>query len=227
MKSIKKRIALLLVLCLAVTGVFVFAPVSVNADGGFITKKYAKKVTVSTGWKYYHIDMRSKLKGAKKITIKSSKKAVAKVDKSVKKYGPMVQVKKPGTAKITTTVKKGKKTKKYTTKLKVVKYQNPFKSATLAGKSFKGLYKKGISASEYFGEVQGKMVIKPRKGWKVKKIREEITVYDDNGDVDTKFRTIKNNSTTINLADGNEHAFVITMYKKKANLTEQIFLYTY
>ena len=230
MKNYKKALSLMLVLCMTLVSVFAFAPLTANADGGGIVRKYAKTITISKASPAVLIDMGKRIKGAKSVTVTSSKKSVATVAKNGKKFGdPFVTIKKPGTTKITVKVKKGGKTKKYVIKFKVVKYKNAIKSATLAGKNYNKYKKKTDATISLTSGASGKINVKANKGWKVKKIVEYIdTSFEDgdgNYDLKTTTRTVKNGSELSFDFDNNMYFFVITMYKSSGNQIEEYYLY--
>lgn len=193
--------------------VYADSPTGVTPTGVI---KWGKKMTVSTEAYGAIVDMGSKVKGAKSITIKSSNKKVAT---NIKDYTdemkvPVLNIEGKGTTNLTIKVKTKKGTKTYKGKLKVVKYKNPIKKFKLSGKNVAKKFKKYPFGDYTVKSKKSKLVIKPNKGWKVKKIEH---VYGYSG----KFHKVKNNST-IKWKDSG--MLYITMYNKSKNQTETLFL---
>lgn len=222
MKKIRTLLSMLLVLCLTVTSVLVFSAADVSADAGYIDMKYAKKITVSTESPYIRLVMKSKLKGAKSVKVTSSNKSVVKTYKYKKSGGGIfIELKKPGTSKLTIKCKKNGKTKKYKCKVKVVKYKNPVKSLKIAGLEIgKKFNKKAVYSGDMGDERTGVIKVVPAKGWKVKKIVE--TTFKSNS---SKFveKTIVNNKTKISLEYNKD--YTVVMYNKSRNQTETLYIY--
>ena len=124
---------------------------------------------------------RDSIKGGKKawkITISSSNYKVAVpiydlfVD-GIQVWPAGFVTKKPGKATLTVNVyksKKSKKVKRYKCKLTVKKYSNPFKEVSFAGKDLTKKYNKTRYRSVNIDAVDGKIVVKPKKGWKIVQI---------------------------------------------------------
>lgn len=187
---------------------------AVYADGPDGEIKYGKKMTISKASHYAIIEMGSKVKGAKKVTVTSSNKKVIKPDAEMTSYikEPVVQVGKKGTATVKIKVKTKKGTKTYKGKIKVIAYKNPMKKVKLGGKDITKKFKSSLYYS-YTGEPgKTKFSIKPAKGWKVKVIR----YYRVSGD-SAKSKKIKNNST---ITWKQNDWVVFYMYNKSKNLTE-------
>ena len=155
----KKRIgrsllAIALSLCVAVAFSLVIPSGKASAERGIDSVKYGKKIYLI---KYkgqrdpYFVELDKKVKLTKntKVKAKSSKKSVVRVKymEIFDAYGkmPYLIAKKPGKATVTFTIKKGKKTKKLTTKVTVVKYKNPMKKLMIGNKNYAYEFKTGLS----------------------------------------------------------------------------------
>ena len=216
----KKAFSRLLSVCLAIMVAFglmiVPAAEPVHADG-FVSGsvKYAKNITMYKMSDYenvYTIKMGSKLKGAKSVKIKSSKKSVFEPfgyydgDKDI-----MGNAKKAGKATLTVKVKKGGKTKTYKIKVKVEKGSSPFKSFKVGKKNITSKYK-----NEQYADVKvannskQKIAIKLKSGKKIKSMKYTT-------------KSIKNNSTIkVKKEDPNLY---ISIYDKKSKITFYYYLY--
>lgn len=192
---------------------------NVHADG-YTEKKYSKKVTATTVDYAVYLNMGSKAKRKHKLKVSSSKKSVAKA--RIESGLVILFVKKPGKATITVRNKSTNKT--YKCSLKVVKYRNPFKKFTVAGKNRAGKFKK-YNYTDFVNDKtqKSKISIKTKKGWKIKKIVYGRTYYDDNGGFTEHKKKIKNNSVVKVKETNNAELFQYVeciLYNKKQKLTQ-------
>ena len=109
---------------------------------------------------------------------------------------------KAGTVTVTFEAKvNGNKTYKYKAKIKIVKYQNPFKSLEIGSKNYASMFKRfeqTMWAQDGQDVLNGKLNIVPAKGWKISKIELRKGSYTN------KYKKIKN-GTKINL-DGRKES---------------------
>lgn len=193
---------------------------AVYADGADVTLKYGKKAVVSTGIYVGMIDMGSKAKGVKKITMTSSNKKVAKPINGIASADfpyPHFQCGKAGTTTLKIKIKKKSGTKTYKMKLKVVKYKNPVAKFKLSGKNYAKKFKKSIYADVQRPNAKDKVAVKAAKGWKIKK----IVHFYVSGDKYIE-KKIKNGSKVKWKTDFD--SIMVTLVNKKKGLTENITL---
>lgn len=212
MKKKAKKIMVSVLVMVLMAGCFIPAQI-VRADT-FMTAKYKKNVTVAKLNYPYILDMGNKLKGVKKVTVKSSKKSVVEPMKDDKNV--FFWTKKTGTAKLTIKVKKAKKTYTYTTKVKVVKYANPAKTIKLGSKNLTSKFKKELFYLTYKTKAtKQKLSIKLKKGWKVKTIKQQYFSEKKQTFIQKK---IKNNSY-IKYTNNVGNRVYMNLYNSKTNQT--------
>ena len=230
-KTMVKRVMAPL-MAVAVMVSMIAVPQHAKADGveNLQQINYGKKATLylTDPGDYVLINMGKKGINAKNITVRSSNKKVLTNDKDLKtvkngkKLYSIVRVKKPGKTSLTIKVKKKNSVKKYKCKLTVKKYKSPMKKVKLEGKDLTGQFRKDTFASYKRVGEKGKISMKLKKGWKVKKI-----VYhywkDQNGDLIGKEKKIKNGST-VTLQDGSYFNYVLFNKKQNSLIRGQIFL---
>ncbi len=225
----KKILAVVLSVCVAVAFTLTIQTSPASAVETDHVVNLSKKITVfyyGTGvsdWNYYELDMGSRIYGADDFTMKSSDKTVVKPGSDDTAF----IAKKAGTAKLTISIKKGKKTKRYKSTVKVVKYQNPAKKFKIGKKSYTAKLKKP-AFKDFWAEMKvkkgkAKISIKPKKDWKVKKIRYWWEQFDADGDlVKRSDKKVKNNSKiTIYKGENYDSGLIITMTNKKLKLSQQ------
>lgn len=210
----KRKNVLSLMIALSLIFSMLLVPQTAFADGTDGYAKYGKKMTVSTQTNYVEIDMGKKDNGAKKITVTSSKKSVAKAATGYIKYlkVPVVEIKKKGTTKLTIKIKKGSSTKTYKSTLKVVAYKNPIKKIKIGDSVITSKFNKATYCEYTNKETKEKVSIKAKSGWKVKKIEHGYWSGDD-----YKIKTVKNFS---NVKWTGDDALYVTMFNKSRNQYE-------
>ena len=192
-KFFSKAAAMLLSVLVAFSFLIVPQTDSIHADMMPREVKYAKTININLEpykyfYDYYAIDMGKKLKGAKKVTVKVSNKAV--VSDADFFYGDLVAftVKKAGKTTLNIKVtKKNGSTSKYKVNVIVNKLKSPFVSAKLGKKNLIKQFRKDPYATVKCGK-SAKLSIKPKKGWKVSKITYE---YEYTSGDDYKYKTKK------------------------------------
>lgn len=165
-------------------------PVIASADGtipvsnGFKHTIILSKIDQQRGYSFYAEDLPANVKNVK---VTSSKKSVA----TVKGNGPLnftVTPKKVGTTKITLKGKSGKKAVKCAGTIKVVKFQQPFKTFKINGVSQRGAVTSSINVKAVeVDKSKAKIDFKAASGWKVL----SATVYSSTG----KSQKLKNGKT--------------------------------
>lgn len=153
-RMIKNKLSLFMALIIAVMAVSIFPAQKVSAMEMSIPNKSGKTICCmmvdnkNTQYGIYNEDLR-KLPHGKNMTVLSFKSSNTKVIKAWteknaydKKTYPMLNLKKPGTANLTLTYKSGTKKYKYTVKVQVIKYQNPFKTFKIGNKNYASAFKK-------------------------------------------------------------------------------------
>ena len=226
-KMLKRIVAPLMAFAVVVSMIAVPQQAKADSIGDQQEIKYGKKSTfyLTAPGDYVLINMGKKGVKAKDITVKSSNKKVLVKDKDFgtvadgKKLYPVVRVKKPGKTVLTIKVKKKHSVKKYKCRLTVKKYKSPMKKVTLEGKSLTAQFKDGTFASHKRVGSKGKISIKVKKGWKVKKI--DYHYYNSKGSARTK--KVKNNST-VKLQDGASFNYVLYNKKQNSLIKGQIFI---
>ena len=213
-------------LCLAAAVILI--PQTEKAMAAPVNKTaYQKNLTISNADKYIEIDMGKKAKGAKKITVKSSKKSVLKPASGWKSV--YTNVNKKGKATLTIKVKKKSGTKTYKCKVKVVKYKKPVTKFALGARNYAGSFSKGTYGMIRNTAASAKLSVKAAKGWKVKKIKYTASAYNKASRKYTKIsKTLKNNSNvSLKTAAGWSQQIAVTVYNKKQKLTETLTLAVY
>lgn len=203
---------------MAVVAIAMLAPMQLDAAhaDSFNPAKYKKKITVYKDYIPVEVQMGSKIKGAKKVTVTSSKSTVAKVNKEAAKYKMVVfTAKKKGKAKLTIKIKKSSGTKTYRTTVKVVGYSSPAKSVKIAKQSFTKKFKaKNSSPTRKAKKLSEKVRVKCKSGWKVKIYQRWIT---NSGDI--HYKVVKN-FTKIKYKKNPMFQWIeFKFYKKSANYT--------
>ena len=217
-------------LCLAAAVILI--PQTEKALASPVNKTaYHKNLTISDADKYIEIDMGKKAKGAKKITVKSSKKSVIKPSAGEKDFyrSAYINVNKTGKATLTIKVKKKSGTKTYKCKVKVVKYKKPVTKFALGARNYAGSYSKGTYGMIRNTAASAKLSVKAAKGWKIKKIKYTASAYNKDSRKYTKIsKTLKNNkSVSLKTAAGWSQQIAVTVYNKKQKLTETLTLAVY
>lgn len=210
MKNVTKKI-LTLITAITLTATCLSPAMTAHADGGQLIP-YSKNLTLSVKKNtpdYYAFKLDKYYSKAKKITVKSSNKRVVKF---VDNY--FFTLKKPGTAKLYISMKINGKTKKFISKIKVVKYKNPVKSFKVGSKNIASKYKENTFWSLKAQSSKQKISIKPASGWKIK----SITCYTYRANGIPKVKKIKNNSKI----SQNVNHLTVKMYNKKTKLTESL-----
>jgi len=229
-KVISKVLSVALAFMVAFGLVIVPSVSPVHADGAcFVTAKYAKNVKYYYGAKYCQyviLDMGSRLNGAKNVKVTSSKKSVVKTFKYYKDSKGMILLKvKKGTARVTIKCKKNGKNKTYKSKIKVVKYKNPFKGIYVGDKNCASKFNKRMLATyKNTLSTEQKISIKMKSGQKIKNIHYDA-INMENSKIISK--TIKNNSS-IKLKGNSEvwdESITVTVYDKKKKTTSYFYLY--
>ncbi len=208
MKKTKKMLGILLLAILtALSSQLAFAEYK---DGA----RLPKSLTMRTG-DYFFFTVKGKVK-----SVKTSKKSVAKASKHFKPGYVMFEARKPGKAKIT--VKSSKK--KYTCKVTVKKYENPFQSFEIFGKDVTNVYRTPVQDGNdtcmkvSYGS-KGTLSFKLKPGYTLRKITTDAddTVTYENNSVFTADETLFGRS---------EYAgFNIFIYDKLTKTTKD-FYYT-
>lgn len=177
---LRKALALSVSLCLTIALVIVPMQQTSYADGSYPSVKYAKTMHVMLDPKTpnrYYVEMGKKADSAVKITVTSGNRKVAvpeKYDNSI------IHAKRAGTAKLKIKVKTKKGTKTYKCTLKVLKYENPFKTLKVGGTSLKSKFNKTAQANSYVkNKTTGKIKIVPKKGWVLKRAYYSCEYYGD------------------------------------------------
>ncbi len=98
-----------------------------------------------------------------------------KTDKSNKERPNMlwIQLKGPGTARLSFQLVKEKTVKTRPFYVEVVKYTNPFQCFKIGKKDLAGKFKKCNEAGFGYGKIEGKLDIRCNKGWKLVRIMQE------------------------------------------------------
>lgn len=157
--------------------------------------------------------------------LKSSNSKVLKVhiaNKGGKQEAIGIQSKKAGTATVSFTATVNGKKHNFKCKVKVVKYQNPFKSFKVGSKNYASKYK-NTSFSAWADnknwpapskdKIKGKLNIVPNKNWKIKSIRV-ANAYE------TGWKKIKNKSK-IDMSKKNSRTLQIEMRNSKTGVEHE------
>ena len=204
-KTASRVFALMMVFMVAVSMMIMPVPQKTLAGSGEIVK-YKKSIGALTD-SVWQINMGKKLKGATKVTVKSSNKKIAKQafkwDKDSGKYLFIMTGSKKGTAKLTIKVTTKKGTSKYKCTIKTYKYKNPLKALKIGKKNIASKYKKQLYYET--GELSKgshKISVTPASGWKVRKIVYSCYDFEKDKANDTK---IKNGGSVKIKANGDEY----------------------
>ena len=191
------------------------------------TVKYAKKITlISKGYKDasnrpYLLDMGSKVKGAKKVTIDIKGSGVygdATENAYTGGYDINLYAHASGKAKLAVKVTKGGKVKTYKATIKVVDYKNPVKSLKIGSKNYAGKFKKyKLIKGIKFPSKKGKLTVTPAKNWKVKEIEVIGTTKDGSKDITVK-KVKKYDLSKFTTLSG----VFVTLTNKKTKAVEQV-----
>ena len=206
-----------MVLALLVSMMAIGQPAKANSAADAQRVNYGKKATIyRSSPDYALINMGKKGMNAKSMTIRSSNKKVVApnrgfaVYKEGKKKYPVIKVKKPGKAVLTIKVKKKGKVRKYKCRVTVRNYKSPVRSVKLEGKDLTGqLRKEAYASHKRIGE-KGRISIKTKKGWTIRKIVHHYC----NSDGVERSKRVKNNAI-LKLKDGDY--FNVLLYNKKQN----------
>lgn len=154
-KITKSKMTLFSALFVAVMALCFFPAKKVSAMETSLPKQSGKTICCmmidkkGTKCSIYAGELR-KLPHGKNMTVLSFKSSNEKVIKAWAEKGeyddnwvyPILKLKKPGTAKLTLTYKSGTKKYKYTVNVKVIKYQNPFKTFKIGNKNYASVFNK-------------------------------------------------------------------------------------
>ena len=225
----RRLLAIALSLCVAVAFSLVIPSGKADAEM-FKIAKYGKKMTIVKLKVHngeYLVDFGKRDKNAKKIKAKSSKKSVVGIRLDSSGQSVFLKAKKPGEAKVTFKIKKGKKWKKYTSTVKVVKYKNPLKKLMIGKKNYASSFSKSLDGGATIKDKTATIKITPRKGWKVKgSIRYSYSTHDDeNGTSDDGYQKFRNGSKVTLHPGYKEQYLFFTMYNKKMKVTHEMELY--
>ena len=224
----KKILAAVLSVCVAVAFTLTIQTSPANAEETGHVLTCSKKITVFKyktsvkDWNHYWLDTDAVFDQEAAVTMKSSKKSVVKPGSS----GSDFIAKKAGTAKITMKGKKGNKAKKYKCTVKVVKYKNPVKKFKIGKKDYTSKLNKPVYQDAWAAmkvkKGKAKISIKPKNGWKVKKIRYWWEQFDAEGNLVNQFdKKVKNNSKiAIKKGANYDSGLIITMTNKKEKLSQ-------
>lgn len=219
-QKVGKRVGMILLASVIVAAMCLIAQTE-TAHAGYMTwVKYAKKVSVTTLDETVVLNMGKKVNMDSKVTVKSSKPSV--VSGEFQDGCVFLNIKKNGTSKLTIQNKSTKKT--YTCTFKVVKYKNPFKKFKIGGKSVAkqfGHSYEGALSKPFAKGTKAKITIKPKKGWKVKKIVYRAAYYGEGSKPSVKKR-VKNKSR-IALRDPScwSQELTVVMVHKKNNMKRE------
>lgn len=176
--KLRKITSMLLAFMLVFTCMIIPATSIVNADSPMIHTKYKTSATVTristVSYDYIWLDMGKKIYNAKSVKVKSDNNSVVSFDSENhgKDYGTIyLLAKKSGTANLTIKIKKSSGTNTYKMKIKVVAYENPFKSFKIGTKNIKKKYNKSNWYDMEIAKAKVKINITPKAGWTIKKIK--------------------------------------------------------
>jgi len=195
----------------------------VNADWNVKELSYRKNVTVyklaNHDESVYGIDLGKRDDKAKKVTFTVSKKGVIEPISWTSGYA-VFAAEKPGKTVLTIKIKhKNGTSKKYKVNMTVKKYVSPINSIRIGKKTYKNkkLWKDLFMSHSYTNKT-AKVTIKPRKGWKVSKLRYTAWYEGDdeelmeNGDISKSY---KNNAViTFRNSDDYSEWISFTMTEK-------------
>lgn len=188
----KSKITLFSVLFAAMMAVCFFPTKKVSAAEMGIPKQSGKTICAmmvnkkGTQCSIYSGELK-KLPHGENMTVLSFKSSNEKVIKAWTEKDdyddwvyPMLNLKKPGTAKLTLTYESDAKKYNYTVKVKVIKYQNPFKTFKIGNKNYASAFNKVNSwgvASKMPKLKNGtyKFKLKPNKNFSVKTAKLQQT----------------------------------------------------
>ena len=225
----QKLLAAVLSMFIAFSLVIIPETLISHADGLMVQDviEFSNGATYKVIPDYYEIKMPKALKGAKKVTVSSSKKSVVEAYEWTKgeKTIPFFAYKK-GTATITVKVKKSSGSKTYKFKVKVVERNTPFKTIKVGSKSVKSGFKQlNYADLEMDKACKKKITVKPANGWKVKKITFEYR----NLETDKTTRKTVKNGGTISFKNPQKYSndVYIRMYNNKTKTYANFRIYVY
>ncbi len=209
----KKRVGNMILTLLAVMCLMIFGSISVQAAGAGIPKKLTLYLMDPSVYRFIDLDDLDNVKrgSVKNVRSSNTKVAVASVTPSKPAgvpYYVLILPRKKGKATVSFTyVYKGKKCKAKIA-VTVREYSNPFSLMKIGSNNNTSLFNKTGKVYEY-PEQSGKLVVKTKKGWMLKKI---FYIYDSNEKSERVQKMIKNGSK-INLTQG--YALNIILKNKK------------
>ena len=196
----KKKKILAMMLSLAVVFSFMIMPLTneVSAEWNVKSVRYKKNITVyKTSDSYsntYGIALGKRVKNAKKVTFKTSKKGVI-TNLEFFDNAAVFNAKKTGKTKLTINVKnKNGTTKKYTVNVTVKKYTSPYKSIKVGKTTYTKKLREYDSLRVKLKSKKAKISIKPKKGWKVSNLTYSAEYYGDDEEMSIPEKTYKNNA---------------------------------
>ena len=229
----KSRLVVFAALFVAVMAVCFFPTKKVSAMEVSIPKKSGKTIccmmtdTKATRANIYSGELQ-KLPHGKNMTVLSFKSSNAKVIKTWVEKGeyedkwvyPILELKKPGNTKLTLTYKSGAKKYKYTVKVLVIKYQNPFKTLTIGDKNYASFFNKvnrwGVALDmPQFENGNYKFELKTNKNFSIKTAELQQTDGEKVKNVNIK------NAKEIKITD--DAYFSFTMKYKNMDITNICF----
>lgn len=214
---VKSAAVLILILCtfLAMMPMQTRAEYTSSGSAAATDVQYAKKIGLCMDEPSYWVLMGNKVKKAKKVTVKSSKKSVVSARVASKGEGKyknsiILEPKKKGSSVITVKVtKKNGKKKTYRIKVTSYKYSNPAAAFMIAGESFS--FDKDNYVSWMPKVTKGKISVKAKSGWKVKKI---VSWAKDS----LEEKAVKNGAS-VNLDPSSIGGYTVYFYNAKKKLT--------
>lgn len=221
-KKIKKVLIVLMAIMLAIP---VLQVTEVEAASKV---KLAKKMTVT----YYakekiryntEVHILGEFKASDKVKIsklKSSNPKVLKVSTLRTDYDQrlILDARKAGTSTVSFKATVNGKSRNYECVVKVVKYQNPFKTFKVGSKNYTSKYKNSENEGGTYTskKVQGRLNIVPQKGWKISRI-SLVNMFTN------KSKKIRKNSS-INLDSKGFNRLWVTMKHSKTGVTRHFYI---
>lgn len=221
-KQMKKITAMVLGLILF-AGCMSPAQLTHAADGySAIGIPYSKNMTISKNNYGYYIMSGKNLGYGEIMSIKSSNRKVIRPMDNADIYDAIWQdsfdTRKTGKAKLTITVKKKNgKTRKYISKVNVVKYKNPAKKIQLGSRNLTSKFNKDVYTYDKTNKKKEKISVQAKPGWKVKAIN--YSYRNKKGKYITT--TVKNKDYIRYHKWG---TISISMYKKSTKQTEKLMI---
>ena len=221
-KVVKKVLLVLMALMLAI-------PVLPTVEAQASTKKpaFPSKITMAHykkgAWNGESLNrsfMRVGNDKTGRVDISKVKSSNPKVLRAVQGADPgyiVLETKKAGTSKVTFEAKVGKKKYKYTSTVKVVKYENPLKTFKVGSKNYLSKLKSTSVPRMVGAPVKGKLNIAAKKGWKI----TSMEVYESHTG---KRRKIKNKAN-INLeGTGGVSHLSVTVKNSKTGMVQYLLI---